>query len=114
DEVIRAKTKTNITGRSSPLSTNPFRATLGLRVEPLPPGAGVEFRVRIEPRLIPLYIYKTPEMMVAQMEAYVREALEEGLAGWQVTDCRVTMWDCGYASPGRTPADYRGRAGVVL
>ena len=29
------------------------------------------------------------------MESYVREALEEGLAGWQVTDCRVTMTDCG-------------------
>ena len=61
DEVIRAKTKTNITGRSSPLSTNPFFATMGLRVEPRPPGSGVEFRVDIEPRLIPLYLYKTPE-----------------------------------------------------
>src|SRR5436190_769819 len=39
DEVIRAKTKTNITGRSSPLSTNPFVATMGLRVEPLPLGS---------------------------------------------------------------------------
>ena len=29
EEVIQAKTKTNITGRSSPLSTNPFKATLG-------------------------------------------------------------------------------------
>src|SRR6185503_15569796 len=92
DEVIRAKTKTNITGRSSPLSTNPFTATMGLRIEPLPPGSGVEFRVDVEPRLIPLYIYRTPETMVAQMELYVREALEEGLDGWQVTDCRVTMW----------------------
>ena len=34
------------------------------------------------------------------MEAYVREALTEGLAGWQVTDCRVTMTDCGYALAG--------------
>ncbi len=30
EEVIHAKTKTNITGRSSPLSTNPFVATLGV------------------------------------------------------------------------------------
>jgi ribosomal protection tetracycline resistance protein len=114
DEVIRAKTKTNITGRSSPLSTNPFTATMGLRVEPLPLGSGVEFRVEIEPRLIPLYIYRTPETTVAQMEAYVREALEEGLAGWQVTDCRVTMWDCGYMSPATTPADFRRLTQLVL
>jgi ribosomal protection tetracycline resistance protein len=114
DEVIRAKTKTNITGRSSPLSTNPFVATMGLRVEPLPLGSGIEFRVDIEPRLIPLYIYRTPETMLAQMEAYVREALEEGLFGWQVTDCRVTMWDCGYASPRSTPADFRRLTQLVL
>jgi ribosomal protection tetracycline resistance protein len=114
DEVIRAKTKTNITGRSSPLSTNPFTATLGLRVEPLPLGSGFQFRVDIEPRLIPLYLYKTPEQMATQMEAYVREALEEGLEGWQVTDCRVTVWDCGYASPVTSAADYRRLTQLVL
>jgi ribosomal protection tetracycline resistance protein len=114
DEVIRAKTKTNITGRSSPLSTNPFTATMGLRVEPLPPGSGVEFRLDVEARLIPLYLYKTTEAMVAQMESYVREALEEGLQGWQVTDCRVTMWDCGYTSPATSAADYRRLTQLVL
>jgi ribosomal protection tetracycline resistance protein len=114
DEVIRAKTKTNITGRSSPLSTNPFTATLGLRVEPLPLGSGIEFRVDVEPRLIPLYLYKTPEQMASQMEAYVRDALEEGLEGWQVTDCRVTVWDCGYASPATSAADYRRLTQLVL
>ena len=46
DDVIRAKTKTNITGRSSPLSTNPFPATLGYRIEPAPPGSGDRVRRR--------------------------------------------------------------------
>jgi len=114
DEVIRAKTKTNITGRSSPLSTNPFIATLGLRIEPTPPGAGIEYRHEVEPRLIPLYLFKTPEMFATQMEAYVREALTGGLAGWQVTDCRVTMTDCGYASPVTTAADFRRLTQLVL
>src|SRR5438309_1226341 len=41
------------------------------------------------------------------MQAFVREALTEGLAGWQVTDCRVTMTDCGYASPATSAADFR-------
>ncbi len=49
-----------------------------------------------------------------QMEAYVREALIEGLAGWQVTDCRVTMTDCGYASPATTAADFRRLTQLVL
>ena len=48
------------------------------------------------------------------MEAYVREALTEGLAGWQVTDCRVTMTDCGYASPVTTAADFRRLTQLVL
>ena len=64
DEVIRAKTKTNITGRSSPLSTNPFMATLGLRIEPAPPGSGIEFRADVEAALVPLYLFKTPEAFV--------------------------------------------------
>ena len=62
-------------------------------------GPGVEFRSEVEPRLVPLYLFHTRRVFTTQMEAYVREALAEGLAGWQVTDCRVTMTDCGYASP---------------
>jgi ribosomal protection tetracycline resistance protein len=114
EEIIRAKTKTNITGRSSPLSTNPFPATLALRIEPGPPGSGVEFRADVEPRYIPLYLYRTPEVFLTQLEAYVRQALAEGLAGWQVTDCRVTMTDCGYVAPITSAADYRRLTQLVL
>src|SRR4051794_3877371 len=114
EEIISAKTKTNVTGRSSPLSTNPFLATLALRIEPAPAGSGVEFHPDVEVRFIPLYAYKTVEAFATQMEAYVREALTEGLAGWQVTDCRVTMIDCGYRSPETTPADFRRLTQLVL
>jgi ribosomal protection tetracycline resistance protein len=114
EEVIRAETKTNITGRSSPLSTNPFAATLALRIEPAAAGSGIEFRTQVEPRLVPLYLFKTPDTFVTQMRSYVEEALMEGLAGWQVTDCEVTMTDCGYASPATSPADYRRLTQLVL
>jgi ribosomal protection tetracycline resistance protein len=114
EEVIRAKTKTNITGRSSPLSTNPFTATLALRIEPAPSGSGVQFRAEVENRLVPLYLYKTAEAFFAQMASYVQDALAEGLAGWQVTDCRVTMTDCGYTSPATSPADFRRLTQLVL
>ncbi len=114
EEVIRAKTHTNITGRSSPLSTNPFKATLALRIEPAPFGSGIEFRADVEPRLVPLYLFKTTDVFLAQMETFVHEALTEGLAGWQVTDCRVTMTDCGYASPETSAADFRRLTQLVL
>jgi ribosomal protection tetracycline resistance protein len=114
EEVIRAKTKTNITGRSSPLSTNPFRATLALRIEPAAVGSGIEVRLDVEPRLVPLYLFKTPEVFTTQLTAYVHEALNEGLAGWQVTDCRVTVTDCGYGAPATSAADYRHVAELVV
>ena len=114
EDVIQAKTHTNITGRSSPLSTNPFRATLALRIEPGPPGSGLEFRADVEVRLVPLYIFHTVEQFTTQMEAYVREALAEGLLGWQVTDCRVTMTDSGYGSPATTASDFRLLTQLVL
>ena len=114
EEVISAKTHTNITGRSSPLSTNPFLATLALRIEPAPDGSGIEFRSEVDHRYVPLYLFHDVDTFVAQLEAYVREALTEGLAGWQVTDCRVTMTDCGYMSPVTSPADFRRLTQLVL
>ena len=114
EEVIRAKTKTNITGRSSPLSTNPFGAALALRIEPAPIGSGIAFRTEVEVRYVPLYIFHTVEAFTTQMQAYVCEALAEGLQGWQVTDCRVTLTDCGYASPVTTAADLRRLTHLVL
>jgi ribosomal protection tetracycline resistance protein len=114
EEIIRARTKSNITGRSSPWSTNPFTATLALRIEPASPGSGVEFRADVEVRLVPLYLFRTVETFVTQVEAYVHEALREGPHGWQVTDCRVTMTDCGYVAPVTSAADYRRLTQLVL
>ena len=114
EEILSAKTHTNITGRSSPLSTNPFRATLALRIEPAAPGSGVEFRSDVEVRFVPLYVFNTIEAFRTQMESYAREALAEGLFGWQVTDCTVTMTDCGYGAPATGAADFRLLTQLVL
>ena len=114
EEILSAPTHSNITGRSSPISTNPFRATLALRVEPAAPGSGVAVGVDVDPRLVPLYIYRTPDGFASQMDAYVRDALAEGLAGWEVTDCRVTVTDSGYGAPVTTAADFRRLTELVL
>ena len=63
---------------------------------------------------MPLYLFKSVEVFLAQMELYVDEALTEGLAGWQVTDCRVTMIDSGYSAPATSAADFRRLTQLVL
>ena len=103
--------------------TNPFFASIGLRVDPAPAGSGIEFRLAVTARTVPLYLYKTLDRFAEQMEEYVRDALREGLFGWQVTDCVVTMTRCTYSGadgppskrgPLSTAADFRKLTPLVL
>ena len=102
---------------------NPFRATIGLRIERAEASAGVAFRLDVDTRTIPLYTYKRAEAFEQHMEQYVSETLQEGLHGWEVTDCVVTMTRCGYSVPDgppsargplSTPADFRKLTPIVL
>jgi ribosomal protection tetracycline resistance protein len=77
--------------------SNPFHADLGLRLETAAPGSGVEVRFDVDPRDAPLYVFKTFESFREHMDGFVRLALEEGLRGWQVTDCVVTMTKIAYS-----------------
>ncbi len=76
--------------------THPYSATVGLRVEPGPADSGVEFRLDFDPRRIPIYIYKTAGNFTDAMTRYIMSTFEKGLYGWRVTDCVVTMNECGY------------------
>jgi ribosomal protection tetracycline resistance protein len=93
---------------------NPFPATLGLRVDPAPPGSGVAFRLDVDVRSVPMYVYKTVGNFAAMMTRYVTMALREGPFGWGVTDCTVTMTECGYISPSTTAAHFRKLTPLVL
>ncbi|HLJ68497.1 MAG TPA: translation factor GTPase family protein [Chloroflexota bacterium] len=93
---------------------NPFLATIGLRVEPAPEGTGVEFRLDVELVTVPLYIFKSVEEFQRAMEDTVRITLQQGLYGWQVADCRVTMTASGYASPASGARDFRRLTPLVL
>jgi ribosomal protection tetracycline resistance protein len=93
---------------------NPFPAALGLRVDPAPAGSGVAFRLEVDIRLVPMYVYKTAGNFAAMMTRYVTQALREGLRGWQVTDCTVTMFESGYISPSTTAAHFRKLTPLVL
>ncbi len=93
---------------------NPFLATIGLRVEPAPAATGVELRLEVDVETIPLFVYKAVDDFRAAVEDTVRKTLREGVYGWQVTDCTVTMTHCGYSSPGTTARDFRLLTPLVL
>ncbi|MEJ3743452.1 translation factor GTPase family protein [Actinomycetes bacterium KLBMP 9797] len=69
---------------------NPFLATVGLRVEPAPVGAGVRFGLEVELGAMPYAFF-------AAVEDTVTATLAQGLCGWRVTDCVITMTHSGYA-----------------
>ena len=93
---------------------NPFPASLGLRLDPGPPGSGVAFRLDVDIRSVPMYVYKTAAAFAEMMTQYVRLAFRAGLRGWQVTDCTVTLFECGYVSPSTTAAHFRKLTPQVL
>jgi ribosomal protection tetracycline resistance protein len=77
---------------------NPFAAGLALRIEPGAQGSGVAFH---RPSgALPLAFYKA-------IEETVYETLTEGLHGWQVTDCVVTVTYTAYWSPVTVAGDFR-------
>lgn len=86
-------------------SGNPFLATVGLHIESAAPGSGV--RYQYEPGSLPHAFYRAIEQTVA-------ETLEQGLSGWEVTDCSVTLTHVGYSSVGSTAGDFRKLTPLVL
>ncbi|MGK5546961.1 tetracycline resistance ribosomal protection protein Otr(A), partial [Streptomyces sp. URMC 127] len=84
-----------------------FWATVGLRAEPGAPGSGTVFRRDTELGALPLAFDRA-------IEETVHRTLAQGLYGWPVTDCTVTLTRSGYASPVSTAADFRGLTPLVL
>ncbi|WP_433425565.1 GTP-binding protein [Microtetraspora malaysiensis] len=93
---------------------NPFLATVGLRIEPAAAGSGVGVKLEVKVGSIPLFIYKAVEEFQKAIENTVRETLRQGLRGWQVTDCTVTITQSGYTSPESTARDFRLLTPMVL
>jgi len=99
--------------------TTPFLAAIGLRIEPAALGSGVQFELDVKVGSIPTHVYKTVGAFHEAMERTVRETLRQGIYGWEVTDCTVTMTGCDYQAPprgwpGTTASDYRLLTPLVL
>ena len=98
---------------------NPFLATVGLRIDPAPLNAGVRFGLEVELGSMPFSFFKA-------VEETVQETLLQGIYGWQVIDCTVSMTHSGYAarqssahggfdaSMSSTAGDFRNLTRLVL
>ncbi len=84
---------------------NPFYGTVGFRVEPGEYRSGIRY-VR-ELGSLPLAFYRA-------IEETVYETLGQGLSGWEVTDCIVTLTHAGFWSPVSTAGDFRKLTPFVL
>jgi ribosomal protection tetracycline resistance protein len=96
-------------GAAVEYTPRPFIATVGLRVEPAAIDSGVAFRLEVEFGSLPLAFFTA-------VEDAVRETLQQGLCGWRVTDCLVTMTHSiryrHWATS--TPAEHRNLTPLVL
>jgi ribosomal protection tetracycline resistance protein len=94
---------------------NPFRATVGLRIEPGPDGSGLSFRLEVELGSMPL-------AFIRAVEESARDTVRQGLHGWQVIDCVLTLTHSGYVPPppygwskfSSSAGDFRGLTPLVL
>jgi ribosomal protection tetracycline resistance protein len=79
---------------------NPYWASIGLTLEPLPIGSGVQIESEIS------FGYLNHSFQNAVFEG-IRMSCQSGLHGWEVTDLKVTFTYALYYSPISTPADFR-------
>jgi len=93
---------------------NPFLATVGLRIDPAPINSGVTVQLGVKVETLPLFVYKAIEDFQKALTNTVQETLRQGLYGWQVTDCTITLTHSGYTSPSSTPKDFRLLTPLVL
>jgi ribosomal protection tetracycline resistance protein len=88
-------------------SANPFVAGVGMRIDPAPTDSGVQLRLDVKLSSVPLYVYKAVDEFRTALEDTVRDTLQQGIYGWRVTDCLVTLTHSDYAPPVSTAKDFR-------
>lgn len=86
---------------------NFFEATIGLKIEPGDPGSGIVFKIGFGRGSLPV-AFQTA------IEDTVYKTLQQGLYGWEVTDCVVEVTDAGYWDATSTGGDFRGLTPLLL
>ena len=85
---------------------NPFWASIGLSITPLPIGTGIQYESKVS------LGYLNQSFQNAVREG-INYGLEQGLYGWKVTDCKICFEYGVYYSPVST-SDFRFLAPIVL
>lgn len=85
----------------------PFHAGVGFRVEPLPPGSGVQYVSEISTGAL-------RQTFQNGVEDGVFAYLDQGLHGWELTDMKITFISFEFSSPASTPSDYRDLSPLIL
>lgn len=84
---------------------NPFAAGLGFRVDAGPPGSGVRYERDLG---------SLPPAFYRAIEETVFEWLRQGLHGWAVTGCVITLHSLAYWSPVTVAGDFRKLVPLAL
>jgi len=91
----------------SPRGPNDFWQTVGLRVDRAPDGAGNSFTREVRLGLLPRGYYRA-------IEDAVFATLQQGLYGWEVTDCAVALTAVDCDPPMTVPGDFRNLTPIVM
>lgn len=86
---------------------NQWCAAVGFRISPAPIGTGLDYRLEVE-------LGALPRAFHTAIEETVRLALQQGLQGWEVLDCRVDLIRTAYSSVVTVAGDFRRLVPVVL
>ncbi len=84
---------------------NPFYATIAFQIAPARPDSGLHYSRELG---------SLPPAFYRAIEETIHETLKQGLLGWEVPDCAVTLTTTGYSSPLSTAADFRNLVPLVL
>jgi ribosomal protection tetracycline resistance protein len=85
----------------------PFSAGVGFRVEPLPPGSGVQYVSEVSTGGLRQTFQNG---VVDGVYAY----LDQGLHGWELTDLKITLNTFEFNSVSSTPSAYRDLSPLIL
>lgn len=69
---------------------DPYLGKVGLRIEPGPVGSGIQYRLATD------VLGTMPQAFFTAIEETVPKALQQGMYGWHVTDCVVTLTHTGF------------------
>lgn len=91
-----------------------FGFTLGVTVQPAPPGIGFDVEVTAVHTSLPLHVYGTVAGFTAAVLGYLEKPFAVGPHGWPVTDVRVIVTASDYPPGGPSAVEVRHTVELVV